>query len=289
MSNRERFIEHLRRAKQEHAAIPGLWIDSFLEAEALIEIDRGTGREVKLFMVSSERRNLGVFVKSLRCFEGKEVFVQVVGDDPEKLAVMASELDIDAVYLKTSMPEAAKVLCNRVDRSRVVTEILLPWKRAEPNQPSEGRIVDEEKARMILRQDGLDIAAVPVGGGPGPYKSWRIPLWSTEMFFRVMEWNPDLFYALPWGSLLPKDLIRKYNLYGGALPGVVSLPKQQFRTFVSSGAVKVSFRSDLALAFLSGLRESLYRRPEQIDLPKHLSCAQEGLVQFMGERFKELR
>jgi hypothetical protein len=147
MTQRGSLLEHLKRAREKHTAVPGLWIDSFLEAEALKEFNDEPG-DVTLFMVSSERKNLKVFIKSLRCFDSGQVFVQLVGEEPAKLALMASERDVDAVYLKTAMPEAARILCERVGRQDVVTEVLLPWKRAEPGGSSEGRVVDEEKARL---------------------------------------------------------------------------------------------------------------------------------------------
>jgi fructose/tagatose bisphosphate aldolase len=216
------------------------------------------------------------------------VFVQLVGEAPDRLAQAAVELTADGVYLVTRELEDARALCLALKGRNVLTEVVLPWHQTAPEQRSEGRIVDVEAARPVLMLEDLDVAAVPVGGGPGPYKIWRIPLWSSDVFAKVTQMRGDLLYALPWGSILPKELLKKYNRYGGALPGVISLPNHQFRVFIAAGAVKISFRSDCALAFLNGTRESLYCRPEVIEVSTHFLHAEEELKGFLAERLREL-
>lgn len=287
MADKEKLKAVLQRARQENGAVPGLRVSTFLEAEALLEAVPDADIPI-IFMVPADRDHLKPFVQGVRCFERDNLFIQLVGDDPERMALMADDLPVDGVCLMTPVSAAAETLCRRLGGNGVLLEVLLPWRQAQARQRTEGRVVDEDEARAIVNLPGLDVAAVPVGGGPGPYKSWRTPLWSAESFVRVVDMNPELLYALPWGSLLPKSLLNKYNLYGGALPGVVSLPKQQFLGFINAGAVKISFRSDLSLAFLSGLRESLYRRPEKLDANVHLESGKQMLVTFFRERLKEI-
>ncbi|HNR98501.1 MAG TPA: hypothetical protein PKX48_01760 [Planctomycetota bacterium] len=288
MSDREGLARVFAEARRTQTAVPGLVVTEFCEAEAIIEA-RTAAREPLLFVVPCARRNLRAYVGALRSFDAPDLFVQLMGDDVDVLVEAGLELGADAVFLTAGKIEAARALLAKLKGGPMFTEVLLPWQQAAPSQMSEGRIVRVEEAEAVLRLEGLDMAAVPVGGGPGPYKTCRIPLWSTEAFNRVAALRPDLHYSLPWGSLLPKDLLKKYNLYGGALPGVISLPKQQFRAFIAGGAVKIGFRSDLGLAFLCGLRESLYRRPEKIDPTVHLEAAREELAVFLAQRFRDLR
>lgn len=288
MPDKERFLAALAAAKASQSAVPGLLVSGFVEAEAVLDaLDRSPVPVI--LMVSVTRRNLAPFVRALRGFDVPDVFVQLTGDDPVELAAAARELDVDGVFLQNGSCEAVQALTGAMAGCNGVVEVLLPWKHAAPGQRSEGRVVNIEEARRVVALDGVHVAAVPVGGGPGPYKTWRVPLWSPDAFAQVSEAASNVYYSLPWGSLLPKDLLRKYNLYGGALPGVISLPKQQFRAFIASGIVKISFRSDVALAFLCGLRESLYKRPENIDLDTHLTGAGEELAAFLRERLRDLR
>jgi fructose/tagatose bisphosphate aldolase len=290
MKNRERLRELFAELKTRHAAVAGIRVHSFVQAEAAIEAAADMKAPV-ILMVSSARKNLGPFIRALQwlCSASTDAFVQLVGDDPVELARAAIEVEADAVYMGRIEFEAARALCEGLHGSSIATEIVLPWHQAESGGVPEGWLVDRKAARPVVALDGLDVAAVPVGGGPGPYKSWRIPLWSLDSFKDVTAMRTDVFYALPWASLLPKDLITRYNTYGGALPGVISLPHQQFRAFISSGAVKVNFRSDCALAFLAGLRESLFRRPEEIDITVHLLSAKDALVEFLHDRLADLK
>jgi hypothetical protein len=288
MSDRESLVRAFAEARRMQSAVAGLVINSFGEAEAAYEA-RSVAMEPLLFVVPCGRNNLSGFVKALRSFDGPDVFVQLMDDDPAKLIAAGRELGVDAVFLSKGSVEAAEALVGALKGGSILTEVLLPWQQAAPNQMSEGRIVNLEDAKRVVALEGLDMAAVPVGGGPGPYKTCRIPLWSMDAFNRATALRPDLYYSLPWGSLLPKELLKKYNLYGGALPGVISLPKQQFRAFIVGGAVKIGFRSDLGLAFLCGLRESLFRGPEKLDVNRHLVAAEEELTTLLRQRFRDLR
>ncbi|HAK93836.1 MAG TPA: hypothetical protein DCM87_02195 [Planctomycetes bacterium] len=288
MSDREGLAWAFAEARRTQSAVAGLVVTEFCEAEAIVEA-RSAAHEPLLFVVPCTRRNLRAFVGALRSFDLSDLFIQLMGDDVDMLVEAGLELGADAVFLTAGKAEAARALLAKLKGGSILTEVLLPWRQAAPNQMSEGRIVQVEEARAVVELEGLDVAAVPVGGGPGPYKTCRIPLWSTDAFNRVVALKPDLYYSLPWGSLLPKDLLKKYNTYGGALPGVISLPKQQFRAFIAGGAVKIGFRSDLGLAFLCGLRESLYRRPEKLDVTVHLEAAEEELAAFLRQRFREMR
>ncbi len=288
MSDREGLLQVLATARRTQSAVSGLVINSFGEAEAAFEA-RSAAAEPLLFVVPCSRKNLGTFVKALRSFDGPDIFVQLMDDDPATLVAAGRELGADSVFLSLGNPDAAAAFLGVLKGGSMVTEVLLPWQQAAPNQMSEGRIVLLEDAKRVLALEGLDMAAVPVGGGPGPYKTCRIPLWSLDAFNRATALKPELYYSLPWGSLLPKEILKKYNLYGGALPGVISLPKQQFRAFIVGGAVKIGFRSDLGLAFLCGLRESLYRGPEKLDVHRHLQAAEEELTVLLQQRFRDLR
>ncbi len=288
MSDREGLVRAFAEARRTQSAVAGLVVTDFCEAEAAVEA-RSAANEPLLFVVPCARRNLKAFVAALRGFDVPDVFVQLMGDDVNTLVEAGRELGADAVFLTAGKVEATRALVAELKGGSILVEALLPWRQAAPNQMSEGRIVQVEEAEAVVALEGLDVAAVPVGGGPGPYKTCRIPLWSTDAFNRVVALKPELYYSLPWGSLLPKDLLKKYNLYGGALPGVISLPKQQFRAFIAGGAVKIGFRSDLGLAFLCGLRESLYRRPEKLDVSAHLEAAAEELSMFLRQRLRELR
>ena len=165
---------------------------------------------------------------------------------------------------------------------------MLPWRDLEPGTGVEGRVVDVDAAREILEREEFTIAAVPVGGRPGPYKTWRFPLWSRETFSQIVELGRKPFLSLPWGSVLPKQDVKRYNAYGGGLPAVHSFPHGHLGEFVNAGAIKISFQSDGGLAFLCGLRESLLRRPEVIDASVHLEEARRQLTTFLKSRFRVL-
>jgi len=287
MSRREELLRVFEQVRSLNSAVAGLRLCTFVETEAACEAAAELGVPV-IIMVSLERPGLEAFVRALRSLDGN-VFVELVSEDPKLLARAACELETDAVYLIGGGREAAETLFSGLGDTPVVTEIVLPWREAAPGQRWEGRIVDIEEARKVLELEKIDVAAVPVGGGPGPYKSWRIPLWTLELFNEAAAIRGDVFYSLPWGSLLPKELLKQYNLYGGALPGVISLPNHQYRSFVAAGAVKVTFRSDCALAFLGGMRESFTKQPEVIDVGVHVRNAQEALRAFLRERMRDLR
>ncbi len=281
-------MELLADLRTGHRAAAGMCVHTVLEAEAAASAACEVGAPVVL-MVGVARANLGAFVRAVREITHEQAFVQLAGDQGESLVAAARELEADAVYLSGADVDTARAVCDGVRGRNVLTEVVLPWKEMTPGGGTEGRVVDLEASRPFLDLTGLDVAAVPVGGGPGPYKTWRVPLWSPEAFSRAVALREDMFYALPWGSILSKQLLDRYNRYGGALPGVVSLPRHQYLPFLAAGAVKVSFCSDGALAFLGGLRESLLRRPEVIDVGIHVEAAQEGLREVLKDRLRDLR
>ncbi len=286
MTRREEIRRRLAQLREERKAAPGVRVHTFLEAEAVsatLKERPGPG----FLMVSLERRDLKAFVQALRHLEG-ELYLQLVGGKAEALAKAAGELEADAVYLVAGEASETQKLCDLIGGEDIFVEAVLPWREAGPGQGSEGRIVDLEAAEPILRLQGLDLAAVPVGGGPGPYKSWRIPLWSPELFTHVVEARAPGLCSLPWGSLLPKELLNRFNRFGGALPGVVSLPSHQYRPFLTLGAVKIALRTDCALALLGGLRESFFLHPERSGVDFHMQNAFEALRRFLLERFAEL-
>jgi hypothetical protein len=287
MDPRERLLACLAAARAEGRALAGIRIHSFGEGEAAAEAAEECGVPVVL-MVSAQREHLGALVAGLRSLGTENVFLQVAGDDPGVIAAAAREVAADALYWEGSAAPDRPALMNGLAGCSVLTEVVLPWRRKEAGEGVEGRIADMAATREVIGCEDVDVVAVPVGGRPGPYKSWRFPLWSLEAFSRIIAMRPDRFYSLPWGSVLPKEEVKRYNLYGGALPGIHSFPRRHFQAFIGAGAVKVNFSTDSAITFLGGVRESLLRKPEVVEVHTHLEEGRKRLTAFLKRRLKEL-
>ena len=134
------------------------------------------------------------------------------------------------------------------------------------------RYTTVEEATTFVEQTGVDSLAIAVGTSHGAFK---FPTGAELAYDRIQEIHEVLTTPLVLhgaSGIDPVD-VERVNQYGGKVENASGLPAEDIRKAIKAGIAKINIATDLRLAFLGGLRESLDLHPEWIDPRKYLGRA----------------
>ncbi len=150
---------------------------------------------------------------------------------------------------------------------------------------SEAFLTDPAEAERFVRESGCHALAVAVGTSHGAYKFKHEPKLAMDRITDIKK-RTGIALGLHGASGVGKELLDKAAKYGAQLPGAMGVPDAAYRDAVARGINKINIDTDLRLAFMGSLRETLATKPSEFDPRKLLGPAKEAVKEQMRDKIR---
>ena len=148
-------------------------------------------------------------------------------------------------------------------------------------------LVDPAEAEIFVSKTGVDFLAPAVGTSHGAFKFKG----KQEIRFDLIEEvskRTGVPLVLHGASSLPGWLLDEAKRSGVDVKGMNGVPYEVLKEAVRRGIRKLNADTDLRIAFITGLRNSLIENPGVIDPRKHLNSGMEWIKRIVRERMEIL-
>jgi fructose-bisphosphate aldolase class II len=148
-------------------------------------------------------------------------------------------------------------------------------------------LVNPDEARDFVEASGIDFLAPAIGTSHGAFKFKGEAKLDFERLKKVKELT-GIPLVLHGASSVPETASKKFEEFGGDLKGAKGVPFDVLKEAVKFGINKVNTDTDLRIAFLAKVRESMVNDKSQIDPRKIFGPARDYVVEVITERMKVL-
>jgi fructose-bisphosphate aldolase class II len=123
---------------------------------------------------------------------------------------------------------------------------------------------------------GIDSLAIAIGTSHGPNKGKRgNPKLDIERLKEIKKKVGELPLVLHGASSVYSEEVEKANEYGADIQNAFGITDEDIKESIKNGIAKINVDTDIRIAFLSGIRQSLMENPSSIDIRKYLAFARE--------------
>jgi fructose-bisphosphate aldolase class II len=148
-------------------------------------------------------------------------------------------------------------------------------------------LVNPDEAKDFVSSSGIDFLAPAIGTSHGAFKFKGEPKLDFDRLKKVKEFT-GIPLVLHGASSVPEEASKKFEEFGGNLKGAKGVPFEVIKEAIKYGINKVNTDTDLRIAFLAKVRESIATDKSQIDPRKIFGPAKEYLIDVIRERMKVL-
>lgn len=149
----------------------------------------------------------------------------------------------------------------------------------------EALLTDPMEAKAFVEQTGCDALAVAIGTSHGPRKFKGEPILAIDLVARIKE-QVKLPLVLHGASGVLAELVQNGERYGARWGGSKGIPDDAIVGAIKNGINKVNIDTDMRLAFVASLRETLANRPELLDPRDLLKPAMAAIKQVAADKMK---
>ena len=154
-------------------------------------------------------------------------------------------------------------------------------------QAARSLLTDPEQAARFAAETEVDTLAIAVGTSHGAYKFKGEPHLDFDRLQDIAARVAQPL-VLHGASSLPQEAILFAERYGAKLPHAQGIPAELIRKAVALGIAKVNTDSDLRLAALGRLRQTLAERPDLFNLYELMGEVEDAIRQATAERIRLL-
>ena len=148
-------------------------------------------------------------------------------------------------------------------------------------------LVNPAEAHDFVESSGIDFLAPAIGTSHGAFKFKGEAKLDFERLKKVKELT-GIPLVLHGASSVPEAASKKFEEFGGDLKGAKGVPFDVLKEAVKFGINKVNTDTDLRIAFLAKVRESVAGDKSQIDPRKIFGPARDYVIEVIRERMKVL-
>ena len=148
-------------------------------------------------------------------------------------------------------------------------------------------LVNPAEAHDFVESSGVDFLAPAIGTSHGAFKFKGEAKLDFERLKKVKELT-GIPLVLHGASSVPEAASKRFEEFGGDLKGAKGVPFDVLKEAVKFGINKVNTDTDLRIAFLAKVRESVATDKSQIDPRKIFGPARDYVIEVIGERMKVL-
>ena len=149
-------------------------------------------------------------------------------------------------------------------------------------------LVDPAQAQQFVRETGVDSLAPAIGTVHGAFKFKGEPKLDFDRLKRVNELT-GIPLVLHGASSVPEELRRAAEEFGVKIAGARGVPLEDIQQAIHAGVCKVNVDTDLRLAMLASIRQTLTEHPEEIDPRKILGPARDAIAKLVQERIRAFK
>jgi fructose-bisphosphate aldolase class II len=125
-------------------------------------------------------------------------------------------------------------------------------------------LTDPDEALAFVEKTGVDALAVAIGTSHGPRKFKGEPVLAIDLVSKIKA-KVGLPLVLHGASGVPAEIMEVGERFGAAWGGSRGIPDSSIVDAISRGISKVNIDTDMRLAFIASVRETLWTRPETTD------------------------
>ncbi len=148
-------------------------------------------------------------------------------------------------------------------------------------------LVNPEEAKDFVLASGIDFLAPAIGTSHGAFKFKGEAKLDLERLKKVKELT-GIPLVLHGASSVPESASNIFEEFGGNLKGAKGVPYEVLKEGIKFGINKVNTDTDLRIAFLAKVRESVSKDKSQIDPRKIFGPARDYVTEVIRERMKVL-
>jgi fructose-bisphosphate aldolase class II len=141
-----------------------------------------------------------------------------------------------------------------------------------------------EDVVRFVKETGVDSLAVSVGTVHGMQKfaPGEIPTLQFTILEEIKKLLPGFPLVLHGSSSMPKELTDKFERYGGKVVDPIGVPEELLRKAAEINICKINIGTDFRMAYVAGLRQSLYEHPSHFEPRYFLGPAKEMARQIVA-------
>ena len=156
----------------------------------------------------------------------------------------------------------------------------------EGGHMSSGAYTNPTKAKEFVERTGCDSLAVSIGTSHGAHKFKGEAHLDISRLQEINALIPGVPLVLHGASGVLPDLVQTINEHGGAIEEAHGVSDEMITAAIRHGVVKINVDTDLRLAMLAGIRETLDAKPGTIDMRTYLGADREKMAEVVARKIK---
>lgn len=150
---------------------------------------------------------------------------------------------------------------------------------------SEHHFTDANQAQIFIKKTEVDSLAVAIGTSHGAYKYKGEQTLRFDILQQIENLLPAFPLVLHGASTVDKNIVEKFNSFGGHLEHAVGVPKDLLiKAIKNHNIVKINTDTDLRLAMTMQVRKILSENPKEFDIRKYLGVGREEIVRVVMDK-----
>ena len=150
----------------------------------------------------------------------------------------------------------------------------------------EAFLTDPSQAAEFVKRTGVDSLAVSIGTSHGAYKFKGESILVIERVREIRESTGGIPLVLHGASGVSQEVVEKATRYGATLGKPAGVPDSSIREAIKLGVAKVNIDTDMRLAFMASLRETLSTKTTEFDPRKILGPARDSVKEVVKGKMK---
>ena len=146
-------------------------------------------------------------------------------------------------------------------------------------------LTDPTQAAEFAKRTGVDSLAVSVGTSHGAYKFKGESVLAIERIKQIRDMT-GIPLVLHGASGVSQVIVGKASQYGAVLGKPAGVPDDSIREAIRFGVAKVNIDTDMRLAFMASLRETLSTKTAEFDPRKILGPARDAITEVVRGKMK---
>jgi fructose-bisphosphate aldolase class II len=149
-------------------------------------------------------------------------------------------------------------------------------------------LVDPAQAQEFVKATGIDSLAPAIGTAHGAFKFKGEPKLDFDRLKQVRDLT-GLPLVLHGASSVPEATVAQAEKYGAKVAGARGVPVQDIQHAIQLGVCKVNVDTDLRLAMMASIRQTLVEEPAEFDPRRILGPARDAMAKIVRERIRAFR
>ncbi len=146
-------------------------------------------------------------------------------------------------------------------------------------------LTDPAQAADFVKRTGVDSLAVSIGTSHGAYKFKGASVLAIDRVKQIRD-LVDVPLVLHGASGVSQATVSKAAQYGAVLGKPAGVPDESIREAIRFGVAKVNIDTDMRLAFMASLRETLSTKTSEIDPRKILGPARDAITEVVRGKMR---